>query len=66
MSPQNNRNDNGLETAAIAALAATTKTPFKTAFKITVGIALAQMAIGLAFLGTLGVGIAVLVWLVRK
>lgn len=36
------RQTNELESAAIGALAATTKTPFKTAFMITLGIGAAR------------------------
>lgn len=41
-----NREENsGLQTAAVAALAATSSTPFKTAFKIYMRIAIAQSLI---------------------
>lgn len=50
MNNQNQAND--LATAGTAAVAAASKTPFMTAFKITMGIAVAQLVIlGLFLLG---------------
>jgi hypothetical protein len=40
-------------TAATVALAAASKIPFKTAFKITIGIGLAQLALVVMFFGSL-------------
>lgn len=45
-----NNNQVDLETPAISALAAASKTPFMTAFKVTVGIGLARL---LMFVGVL-------------
>jgi hypothetical protein len=42
-----------VETAATAVLASASKTPFKTAFMVTLGIGLAQIAIPILFFGTL-------------
>jgi hypothetical protein len=53
------QNSNDLESSAVKAIAAASKTPFRTAFKITFGIALAQLTIaalvfgGLIFIGTI-------------
>jgi hypothetical protein len=49
--------NNDLETTAIKAFAATTKTPFKVAFMATLGVAAAQfllLVLGLASLAALG------------
>jgi hypothetical protein len=51
MSDSNNRVD--LETPAIAALAAASKTPFKTAFSVTLGIGLARFLMFVGFVVTL-------------
>lgn len=48
-----------LETPTISALAAASKTPFKTAFMVTLGIGLSRVA--LFILGVIVVAIAVLV-----
>lgn len=48
---QNNNNSN-LESAAISALAAASKTPFRTAFKVTLGIGLAHFTM---FVGVVSV-----------
>lgn len=42
---QNNNNNIDLETPAISALAAASKTPFLTAFKVTLGIGLARFVL---------------------
>lgn len=47
-----NNNNNNLENTAISALAAASKTPFLTAFKVTLGIGLAHFAM---FVGVIGV-----------
>lgn len=44
-----NNNTNELENMAISAISAASKTPFRTAFKITVGIGMAH---ALVFVGT--------------
>lgn len=59
MSNLNNQID--LETPAIAALAATSKTPFMTAFKVTLGIGLARFSMFVA-----GVGVLVLAYKLVK
>ncbi len=50
MNNVNNNNQIDLETPAISALAAVSKTPFKTAFKVTMGIGLARLALFSMFL----------------
>lgn len=45
------QNDSALD--AIKAVAAASQTPFKTAFKITMGVALAQLTIAFLFFGGL-------------
>lgn len=47
----NQDNINQIENAATTAIAAVSKTPFMTAFKITMGIAIAHLVIGLLFIG---------------
>jgi threonine/homoserine/homoserine lactone efflux protein len=39
---EHNNNNNEIQDAAVSALAAASKTPFKTAFKVTLGIGLAR------------------------
>jgi hypothetical protein len=59
-----NNNQVDLETPAISALAAASKTPFMTAFKVTMGIGLARLALfvgGLTALATLVVLVSKLV-----
>lgn len=46
----NQNQGNELENMAVSAIAAASKTPFKTAFKITFGIAVANVLIGLLFM----------------
>lgn len=50
----NNNREVDLETPAISALAAASKTPFRTAFKVTLGIGLARFAM---FVGVVAVGL---------
>lgn len=50
MKNRNQIESDAVQTAAISAVAAASQTPFKTAFKITFGIAIAQLVIGLMFL----------------
>lgn len=50
MNNQTNTSTNALAETATAAIAATTKSPFMTAFKITIGIGLAHVALGLLFM----------------
>lgn len=47
-----NENNNGheLQDTAVSALAAASKTPFKTAFRVTLGIGLARLALFFLFL----------------
>ena len=54
---RNQQQNNTVQNAAVAAVAAASNTPFKTAFKITLGIALAQLAV----LGMFLVGGAVVI-----
>lgn len=55
----NQNQENNVEQAAVAAIASASATPFRTAFKITIGIALAQLMMlaivvgGLATVGTI-------------
>jgi hypothetical protein len=49
----NNNTQIDLETPAISALAAASKTPFATAFKVTLGIGLARLALFSGFIFTL-------------
>lgn len=60
----NQQTENAVETTAISALAAASKTPFKTAFKVTVGIGLARLALFVlgvaAIIGLIALGKAVL------
>ena len=51
--------------AGIAAIAAASKTPFSTAFKITLGIGLGNLTSFVLGLGALGVIVTVLVGLLR-
>jgi hypothetical protein len=56
-------------TAATAAIAAASKTPFKTAFSITMGIGLAQLATVILFFGSIAVvvgGIGAILYGVMK
>ena len=55
---ENNRID--LETPAISALAAASKTPFTTAFKVTLGIGLARFAMFLGVVGAIVLAIKIL------
>lgn len=50
----NNSGTDDLVKAGIAAVAASSKTPFRTAFKVALGIAAAQLVVGLLFLGAIG------------
>lgn len=54
-----NNNNNSAETAAIAALSVASKTPFMTAFKVTIGIGLARflMFIGIVSVITMAISI---------
>lgn len=49
----NNNREIDLETPAISALAAASKTPFWTAFKVTIGIGLARLVMFAGVVGTL-------------
>lgn len=49
----NHRNQVDLETPAISALAVASKTPFWTAFKITLGIGLGRLLLFLLALGSI-------------
>lgn len=49
-----------LETPAISALAAASKTPFMTAFKVTIGIGLARLVMFIGVVATITVAVAVL------
>lgn len=51
MNHMQNKDTSEVVTAATAAIAASSATPFRTAFKITMGIAIAQLTIVLLFLG---------------
>lgn len=55
---QNNQID--LETPAIEALAAASKTPFKTAFKITLGIGLGRLALFTGFIAIVTIAYKIL------
>ena len=55
---QDNRID--LETPAISALAAASKTPFRTAFKITIGIGLARLLMFAGVVFTIALAIKIL------
>jgi len=48
-----NNNQIDLETPAISALAAASKTPFLTAFKVTLGIGLARVALFTGFVSVI-------------
>lgn len=50
MNTQNNNSGPDLETVGTAALAAVSKTPFRTAFSITLGIGLAHLALFAGFI----------------
>ena len=49
-----------LETPAISALAAASKTPFRTAFKITIGIGLARLLMFAGVVFTIALAIKIL------
>lgn len=55
---QNNQVD--LETPAISVLAAASKTPFRTAFKVTLGIGLARLALFAGFVFTIALAVKLL------
>lgn len=60
------REQDSTTNAAVTAIAVASKTPFKTAFKVTMGIALAQLAVGgLVILG-IAVTIGTITFLVRR
>lgn len=61
-----NENNNQTEETAIKILAAASKTPFKTAFLATMGVAAAQLALGLVFLGGVVLAISALVYFLGK
>lgn len=44
-----NNNNNGLQDTAVSVLAAASKTPFRTAFKVTLGIGIARLALFFTF-----------------
>lgn len=48
---QENQTTEVVQTAAVSALAAASKTPFKTAFKVTAGIMAAQLLGAILFFG---------------
>lgn len=50
---RNSNTENDVEITAIKALAVASKTPFKTAFKATLGVAAAQLVITVVFFGGL-------------
>lgn len=62
MTAHNNSN-NDLETTAIKALAMASKTPFRTAFKASLGVAAAQLVVlaGFLVLGALAIGVGALI-----
>ena len=47
-----NNNENELEMTAIKAVAAASKTPFLTAFKVSMGVAAAQLLVAAIVLGS--------------
>lgn len=49
----NQQRNNDIELNAVKAIASASQTPFKTAFKVTMGIAVAQLAITAIFFGAL-------------
>lgn len=54
-----------VELTAIKAFAATTKTPFMTAFKATLGVAVAQLVISLVVFGSLAAAGTLIYFVVR-
>lgn len=52
MRNQNQINNQATEIAAVKAIAAASATPFKTAFKITMGIFVAQLVAGITLLAS--------------
>lgn len=56
----NNNKQTDLETPAISVLAAASKTPFMTAFKVTIGIGLGRLVLFLGFVIIVGLAYAVL------
>lgn len=52
-----NNLQNEIETAGISAIAAASKTPFKTAFSVTLGIGLARLVMFLGVVGVIFLGI---------
>lgn len=66
MMNRNNDIGNQLEMGAVKALAAASKTPFLTAFKVTMGIAIAQLLTMILFFGGLAaLGLTVLYFIAR-
>ena len=61
-----NRPQNDIQGAATAAIAAASNTPFKTAFKITLGLALGQLVVALLFMGGCSAIIGTTVYMVVK
>lgn len=59
----NKQNDKELE--AIKLMAQASSSPFKTAFKASMGIAAAQLVVGLGFLGVVGIVILILALLIK-
>jgi hypothetical protein len=55
-----NNNQIDLETPAISALAAASKTPFRTAFKVTLGIGLARFALFVSFVSVIVLAVKIL------
>ena len=55
----NNQTQNNTEITAIKAVAAVSATPFRTAFKLTMGVMVAQFVGLLIFLGAVGTAILV-------
>jgi hypothetical protein len=56
----NNNNQIDLETPTISAFAAASKTPFLTAFKVTLGIGLARFALFVGFVSVIILAIKIL------
>jgi len=61
----NNNNQVDLETPAISVLAAASKTPFQTAFKVTLGIGLARLALFAGFIGVISLALIVIGYATR-
>lgn len=65
MRNNNDSNSNTLVTAGIATIAAASKTPFLTAFKITIGIGLASALMSLLTIAGCAASVGTVIYLVK-